>query len=156
MSFVPSCLIDRFDLFFLFFRDELGHRHDGIVLGFKGDDLHTLGVTAYFRDILDVDAHHDPIPGHDQQLVVVGDRGDRDDAQMSTNYPLVRFTSMSLNVFYARTYNWSSAGVMTGTTPVSTEFVLPAGLPIGLYSVVAVAKLVSEKKEEEIEAINKT
>jgi hypothetical protein len=62
-----------------------------------------------------------------------------DDAQMSTNYPLVRLSAGGSNVYYARTYNWSTAGVMTGATPVTTELVLPAGLPIGLYSVVAVA-----------------
>ena len=62
-----------------------------------------------------------------------------DDAQMASNYPIVRLTAFNGNVYYARTYNWSSTGVMTGNTPVSTEFELPAGLPLGTYSVVAVA-----------------
>jgi len=62
-----------------------------------------------------------------------------DDAQMASNYPLVRLAATNLSVYYTRTYNWSSTGVMTGNTPVSTEFRLPAGLPIGMYSVVAVA-----------------
>jgi len=41
-----------------------------------------------------------------------------DDAQMSTNYPLVRFTNNSTgNVCYARSYNFSTMGVWTkGTT----------------------------------------
>ena len=62
-----------------------------------------------------------------------------DDAQMDGNYPLVRITDMSGNVFYARTYNWNRASVMTGNTMVTTEFTLPAGLPLGNYALVAVA-----------------
>ncbi len=58
-----------------------------------------------------------------------------DDNQMASNYPIVRLTALNGNVYYARTYNWSSTGVMTGNTPVSTEFKLPAGLPLGTYSV---------------------
>src|ERR1035437_2769653 len=52
---------------------------------------------------------------------------------MGSNYPLVRFTDGSGNVYYGRTFNWSSTGVMTGTNIVSTEFTLPAGLPAGSY-----------------------
>ncbi len=66
-----------------------------------------------------------------------------DDAQMDSNYPLVRMTNSSGAVFYARTYNWSSTGVMTGSTPVTTEFALPAGLPLGKYSLVVVANGIS-------------
>jgi hypothetical protein len=51
----------------------------------------------------------------------------------------VRLTDGSGNVFYARTFNWSSTGVATGATPVSTEFVLPAGIPAGDYSLEVVA-----------------
>jgi len=36
-------------------------------------------------------------------------------------------------------YNWSSTGVMTGTNVMTTEFALPAGLPLADYSLVAVA-----------------
>ena len=62
-----------------------------------------------------------------------------DDAQMDSNYPLVRLTDGSGNVYYARTYNWSSTGVMTGNTPVSTEFKLPEFLPSGPLSLMVVA-----------------
>jgi hypothetical protein len=63
-----------------------------------------------------------------------------DDAQMNSNYPLVRMTNnASGDVFYARTYNWSSTGVMTGTNIVSTEFMVPEDLPAGDYSLVVVA-----------------
>jgi hypothetical protein len=62
-----------------------------------------------------------------------------DDAQMNSNYPLVRMTNSDGLVYYARTYNWSSTGVMTGTNIVSTEFMVPQNLPTGNYSLVVVA-----------------
>jgi len=62
-----------------------------------------------------------------------------DDAQMDSDYPLVRLTDGSGNVFYARTYNWSSTSVMASNTTSSTEFTLPPGLPLGTYSLVVVA-----------------
>src|SRR5262249_43067355 len=52
----------------------------------------------------------------------------------------VRMTNtVSGLVYYARTFNWSSTGVMTSNKPVSTEFSLPIGLPVGSYSLVTVA-----------------
>jgi hypothetical protein len=63
-----------------------------------------------------------------------------DDAQMNSNYPLVRMTNtVSGAVYYARTYNWSSTSVMTSNRTLTTEFALPAGLPVGNYNLVAVA-----------------
>ena len=62
-----------------------------------------------------------------------------DDAQMDSNYPLVRLTDSSNNVYYARTYNWSSTSVMATNRLVSTEFALPDDLPPASYSLVAVA-----------------
>jgi autotransporter-associated beta strand protein len=61
-----------------------------------------------------------------------------DDAEMASNYPIVRLTAGS-NVYYARTFNWSSTGVQTGSTPVTTQFTLPANLPFTTYSVSVVA-----------------
>jgi hypothetical protein len=61
-----------------------------------------------------------------------------DDRQMATNYPIVRLSSGS-NVYYAKTYGWSSTGVMTGSTSQTTKFLLPPGLPAGNYSLVVVA-----------------
>ncbi|MBL8765315.1 MAG: immunoglobulin domain-containing protein [Phycisphaerae bacterium] len=60
-----------------------------------------------------------------------------DDFQMNTNYPLVRLTS-GANVYYARTFNWSSTSFMTGAQVLSTEFRPPASLPAGQYSLYAV------------------
>jgi Kelch motif protein len=62
-----------------------------------------------------------------------------DDAQMDSNYPIVRLTDSGGNVFYARTYNWSSTGVMTGSRPVTTEFDVPGTVPPGTYSLAVVA-----------------
>ncbi|MFZ0828912.1 MAG: kelch repeat-containing protein [Verrucomicrobiia bacterium] len=62
-----------------------------------------------------------------------------DDAQMNSNYPLVRMTNSSGAVYYARTYNWSSTGVMTGANIVTTDFAVPANLPVGIYSLAVVA-----------------
>jgi len=66
-----------------------------------------------------------------------------DDAQMNSNYPLIRMTNAVGNVYYARTFNWSSTSVMTGSTPESTDFTVPAGLPAGTYSLVVVANGIS-------------
>jgi hypothetical protein len=63
-----------------------------------------------------------------------------DDWQMASNYPLVRMTNNATGkVYYARTYNWSSTSIQTGTTPVSTYFKIPHSLPSGSYSLVVVA-----------------
>jgi hypothetical protein len=62
-----------------------------------------------------------------------------DDAQMGSNYPLVRMTNSLGQVYYGRTYHWSSTGVMTGTNIVSTDFAVPANFSNGVYSLVVVA-----------------
>jgi hypothetical protein len=51
-----------------------------------------------------------------------------DDAQEDSNYPLVSFTDGSGNVYYGRTFNWSSTSVMTGNEVVTTEVALPNGV----------------------------
>lgn len=62
-----------------------------------------------------------------------------DDAQMDSNYPLVRMTDSGGNVTYARTHNWSSTSVMTGSTPQSTDFTVSPVLLPGNYSLVVTA-----------------
>jgi hypothetical protein len=56
-----------------------------------------------------------------------------DDWQMASNYPIVRLSSGG-SVYYTRTYNWNSTGVMRGTAADTTYFALPAGLPEGTYA----------------------
>src|SRR5262249_10360745 len=57
-----------------------------------------------------------------------------DDAEMSSNYPIVYLTDGSGNVFYARTSNWSTTGVQTGSLTETVTFTLPTGMPLGSYS----------------------
>ncbi|HEV2969671.1 MAG TPA: hypothetical protein VGY55_06750, partial [Pirellulales bacterium] len=66
-----------------------------------------------------------------------------DDAEMDTNYPIVELNNGAGHVYFARTFNWSSTGVATGSTPVSTSFSLPASMPYGTYSLTVVANGIS-------------
>jgi hypothetical protein len=55
-----------------------------------------------------------------------------DDAQMATNYPLVRVHNTASNhVAYCQTQNHSSMGVATGSVVHSTEFVVPSVIDAG-------------------------
>jgi hypothetical protein len=63
-----------------------------------------------------------------------------DDYQAATNYPLVRITNNKTgHVFYARTHGHSTMAVATGSTPVSTQFDVPADLEPGPSTLVVVA-----------------
>lgn len=61
-----------------------------------------------------------------------------DDWQMETNYPIIRLTS-GTHVYYCRTTNWNSTGVMRGSAADSVTMTLPAGIPDGNYSMVVTA-----------------
>ncbi len=61
-----------------------------------------------------------------------------DDWQMSSNYPIVRLTRND-TVYYCTTYNWTSTGVMRGSAPDTTQFVIPASVLGGTYSLEVVA-----------------
>jgi hypothetical protein len=63
--------------------------------------------------------------------------GDND--QNATNYPIVRIVDSAGKVFYARTFNWSSTGVATGSTRETVQFVLPKGLSPGVATFFVVA-----------------
>jgi hypothetical protein len=56
-----------------------------------------------------------------------------DDAEMSSNYPIVRLTSGG-SVYYARTHDWNATGVGGANGATSTRFNLPSGIPAGNYS----------------------
>ena len=64
-----------------------------------------------------------------------------DDGQMDSNYPIVRFTDGSGNVYYGRTYNWSRTSVQTGGAVVTTECAAPAAVfdGPGIYSMQVIA-----------------
>jgi hypothetical protein len=63
-----------------------------------------------------------------------------DDAQMATNYPLVRIKNNATgHVFYCKTHNHSTMGIATGTTVVSTQFDVPSTIETGASTLVVVA-----------------
>ena len=63
-----------------------------------------------------------------------------DDEQMATNYPLIRISNMETgHVFYCKTRNFSTMGVATGPTPVSTYFQVPSSMDTGPSQLVVVA-----------------
>ncbi|BDI28857.1 hypothetical protein CCAX7_009080 [Capsulimonas corticalis] len=57
-----------------------------------------------------------------------------DDAQMASNYPIVRLTASNGNVYYARTYRWNDTGVMKTGVNQTTQFSVPGSVPAGSYS----------------------
>jgi len=65
-----------------------------------------------------------------------------DDAQMSSNYPLVRLTGAGGAVSFARTFNFSTMSVATGPATVTADFTLPA-LPDGTYQLEVVTNAVA-------------
>lgn len=62
-----------------------------------------------------------------------------DDRQSATNFPLVRLTQAAGKVQYLRTFGFSSMGVATGNTNVTTEVDVPADLPTGSWDLAVIA-----------------
>jgi hypothetical protein len=62
-----------------------------------------------------------------------------DDAEMSSNYPIVRLSDANGNVSFARSFNWSSTGVATGPAAESVEFALPPAHDPGAYLLSVIA-----------------
>jgi len=62
-----------------------------------------------------------------------------DDAEMSSNYPIVTLTAKNGTVYFARTFDWSNTSVQTGHAVVTTKLILPAGLQRGTYQLRAIA-----------------
>jgi hypothetical protein len=62
-----------------------------------------------------------------------------DDNEMASNYPIIRLTDANGNVSFAQSFNWSSTGVATGSTPESVQFTLPAADAPGPYLVSVIA-----------------
>lgn len=67
-----------------------------------------------------------------------------DDAEMSTNYPIVRLTNSSGVVQYVKTTNWTP-GVSTGTTPVTCQFTLPPKFATGTYQLSVIANGIASR-----------
>ena len=62
-----------------------------------------------------------------------------DDAQMATNYPIVRLQDTSGHIYYLRTANHSTMAVATGAAQVSTFLSVPTNVPPGAYDLFVVA-----------------
>jgi hypothetical protein len=88
-----------------------------------------------------------------------------DDAQMATNYPIVRLTNLATgSIIYCRTHDHTTMGVNTGTVLHSTQFDVPAGIGFGASEVsviangiasdpiaVTVGKVIKEHKDKDKE-----
>ena len=63
-----------------------------------------------------------------------------DDSTNFTNYPIVRIQNAATShVFYCRTHSHSTMGVATGSTVVSTQFDVPAGIETGPSNLYVIA-----------------
>ena len=63
-----------------------------------------------------------------------------DDAQMATNYPIVRLTNtISSKVVYARTHGYSSMGIAPGPAVHTTIIDVPPAMPTGQYQLAVIA-----------------
>ncbi len=69
-----------------------------------------------------------------------------DEFQVATNFPLVRITNdRTGDVKYARTYNFSTMGVATGSAIVSTWFDVPTNTEMGNSKLEVVANGIPSK-----------
>jgi hypothetical protein len=67
-----------------------------------------------------------------------------DDAQMASNFPIVRLTNTSSGkVSYLRSTNFSNQGIATGNTLVTTEINVPHGLADGAYNLQVIANAIA-------------
>jgi hypothetical protein len=63
-----------------------------------------------------------------------------DDAQMATNYPLVRLKRIgSKKINFCRTFDHSTMAVATGKKVVHTNFHIPYAVPVGRYELAVIA-----------------
>jgi hypothetical membrane protein len=62
-----------------------------------------------------------------------------DDAQMATNYPIVRLSNTAGDVTYLRSFNFSTMAVATGTQPVSTSIEVPGTVTPGIWQMTVIA-----------------
>jgi hypothetical protein len=63
-----------------------------------------------------------------------------DDATMGSSYPLVRFeNAKTRHIFYGRTHTFSTMGIATGSTVVTTQFDVPSTIETGETAIFVVA-----------------
>lgn len=62
------------------------------------------------------------------------------DASQATNYPIIRLESTTgPNVYYCRTFQFSTMGLQTGTIVHSCRFKVPSSVPLGRYCLKVIA-----------------
>jgi hypothetical protein len=76
-------------------------------------------------------------------LINGGDEGD--DMTMSENYPIIWLKDTSGNVYYCRSFNFSTMMPSKGNTPETAQFTTPANLPMGTYDLYVSAVGVQSK-----------
>ena len=62
-----------------------------------------------------------------------------DDAQMATNYPIVRLSSADGDVRYLRSFNFSTMAVATGNEDVTTDIEVPLDVTPGQWQMAVIA-----------------
>jgi hypothetical protein len=70
---------------------------------------------------------------------VTSGANNRDNGAGETSRPIVQLTNAVGNVYYTRTFNWSTNAIATGNTPVTTEFAVPEWVPADTYSLTVIA-----------------
>jgi hypothetical protein len=70
---------------------------------------------------------------------VTSGANNRDNGAGETSRPIVQLTNAAGKVYYARTFDWSTNAIATGSTPVTTEFALPEWVPADTYSLTVIA-----------------
>jgi Galactose oxidase, central domain len=95
-------------------------------------------VVTGFTPVMAV-GHHYTISGSQinglSQACIYGD-----DAQMATNYPIVRLTSTtSSTVVYARTHSFSTMGITPGPAVHTAIIDIPPAMPTGVYQLEVIA-----------------
>jgi hypothetical protein len=76
-------------------------------------------------------------------LINGGDEGD--DMTMAENYPIVWLKDGSGNIYYCKSFNFSTMMPQAGSAPQTCQFTTPAGLPSGTYSLYVSAVGVQSK-----------
>lgn len=71
-----------------------------------------------------------------------------DDLENSTNYPIVKMTTETGAIKYARTTNWAPGIVASGSRQTSVDFDLPTGTLNGVYQLSVIANGISSPNQQ--------
>jgi hypothetical protein len=68
-----------------------------------------------------------------------------DDAQMATNYPIVRLSNTARDVTYLRSFNFSMMAVATGSQSISTDVEVPLTVAPGTWQMTVIANGIASR-----------